>query len=234
MNANKHTNENSTVSTRSATASRRRGISLMEVLISAFIMAVGLLGVAALLPVGYHEANAGAVADRSAVLGQQAFRDFRIRGIIPPARTDSNSWNEPLILPVGVDQRYRSGDDERYTWMIWACREPYNPTKLKRSWHKDGDGEEVEGYGDTFSDRYIDYSGYENAQDSTDDESLVRVLVFVFHLEDPSVQLFKPDEAEKCPKVNRPVAVFEKLMRLDGQPNGSDPINTTPWGAGLE
>jgi hypothetical protein len=238
----------------------------MEVLISAFIMAVGLLGVAALLPVGYHEANSGAVADRAALIGQQAFRDFRIRGIIPKAQTVSGTPNEPMLLPrddpsfsgninPGRDHyRYRSGDDDRYTWLIWASREPYNPDKLKPVRVNN-----AEGYQDSFSDRYLEFvppqltpvAPGQGPYPAVPDNSLVRVVVFVFHqeqLEETDAKedstknyAFEPESPERCPMHNRPVAVFQKVMRIDRDyfdiPNRDDEImhpDTTLWGLGLE
>jgi hypothetical protein len=69
---------------RSAT---RCGISLLEVLISMFVMLVGLLGVASLLPVGRFEVQRGAKIDRSSACGRVAFRDMKVRGVLNP-----NSW----------------------------------------------------------------------------------------------------------------------------------------------
>ena len=47
-----------------AYSARRRGISLMEVLMSIFIVSVGLFGVAALLPLAHNQAERGITADR--------------------------------------------------------------------------------------------------------------------------------------------------------------------------
>ncbi len=92
----------------------RRGVSLLEVLVSMFVLSIGLMGVAALLPVGgFHIAEAGK-ADRSATCGRAALRDIRIRRMLDrlQSATDDPSeivemwpWVEPgkpvLIDPLG-------------------------------------------------------------------------------------------------------------------------------------
>jgi type II secretory pathway pseudopilin PulG len=62
--------------------SNSRGISLLEVLIAMFILSVGLLGLAALLPVGQADIVAAGKSDRSAAAGRLAMRDLRARGIL--------------------------------------------------------------------------------------------------------------------------------------------------------
>jgi hypothetical protein len=62
----------------------RRGISLMEVLISMFVLAVGLLGVAALIPAGRHEIVEATKLETAAMIGRNAFRDIEIRRYLDP------------------------------------------------------------------------------------------------------------------------------------------------------
>ncbi len=64
----------------------RRGISLMEVLISMFVLTVGLLGVAALIPAGRHEIVEAAKLDNASMVGRAAFRDMQVRGFLNPAK----------------------------------------------------------------------------------------------------------------------------------------------------
>jgi hypothetical protein len=79
----------------------REGISLLEILISIFILAVGLLGVAALLPIGNSEVVKGSVAHRSYEVGQRAWREIRLRGYLNP-----ENWVKSSESPVPVvDQR---------------------------------------------------------------------------------------------------------------------------------
>lgn len=70
------------------------GVTLMEVLISIFILAIGLLGVAALLPVGGSEIAAGVQADRAAAVAAAAMREIRLRNILQPVQLDM-STNPP-------------------------------------------------------------------------------------------------------------------------------------------
>ncbi|MEE3220836.1 MAG: prepilin-type N-terminal cleavage/methylation domain-containing protein, partial [Planctomycetota bacterium] len=62
-----------------------RGITLMEVLIAIFVLAVGLMGVAALLPVGKSQVQKGTVQQRAATLATKAFESLKTRGILKPS-----------------------------------------------------------------------------------------------------------------------------------------------------
>jgi Tfp pilus assembly protein PilV len=60
---------------------RRAGISLMEVLISIFIMAIGMVSIASLLPVGGIQVQKANVEEQKAICGLNAQREFQIRGM---------------------------------------------------------------------------------------------------------------------------------------------------------
>ncbi len=62
----------------------RRAVTLLEVLISIFVLAIGLLSVASLVPVASFQAQCAAIDDRKAMLGQTAARDFKVRGFLRP------------------------------------------------------------------------------------------------------------------------------------------------------
>ena len=64
--------------------SRPRGISLLEVMISIGVVGVGLIGVAALIPLAHYKAAQGVREDRKALTGRRAFREFRIRDLARP------------------------------------------------------------------------------------------------------------------------------------------------------
>lgn len=62
----------------------RPGISLLEVLIAMFVLIFGLLGVAAMFPIGQSYVFKAAQYDRGAALGQAAFNEIRVRGMLRP------------------------------------------------------------------------------------------------------------------------------------------------------
>jgi hypothetical protein len=62
----------------------RSGITLLEVLISIFVLAVGLLSVASLIPVASFQVQRAHVDDTKALIGQQAVRDARVHGFFRP------------------------------------------------------------------------------------------------------------------------------------------------------
>ncbi len=66
----------------------RTGISLLEVLISIFVLSVGLLGVAALIPIGKVAMNKVEQSDRTGFLGRAALRDIKVRGML-----GFNNWS---------------------------------------------------------------------------------------------------------------------------------------------
>ncbi len=63
---------------------RRRGVTLLEVLISIFVLAVGLLSVAALIPVAGFQVQRAQIDDRKATVGPSAARTARIIGMLRP------------------------------------------------------------------------------------------------------------------------------------------------------
>lgn len=64
-----------------------RGISLMEVLVSIGIVAIGLVSVLSLLPVAGYQAARAETEERKSALGQNAIQDLRNRGVL-----DMNNW----------------------------------------------------------------------------------------------------------------------------------------------
>lgn len=91
--------------------SARRGISLLEVLISMFVLTVGILGVAALIPLGRFETSRANRADRASAVGRAAFREFAVRDMvnmnrwlfIPPLPPNINPYMQTIFCdPLGV------------------------------------------------------------------------------------------------------------------------------------
>jgi len=62
----------------------RAGISLLEVLFAVGVLSVGILAMAALIPLGAYELLEAQKLDQSATLGRAAFRDLEVRGLLQP------------------------------------------------------------------------------------------------------------------------------------------------------
>jgi hypothetical protein len=78
----------------SAGVARRSGLSLLEVLISMFVLLVGLLGVAALIPAGKSQINDANKLSTSSAVGNLAYRDLKTRGILQPlANVSGGTFN---------------------------------------------------------------------------------------------------------------------------------------------
>ena len=80
----------------------RRGVTLLEVLISMGILLVGLLGAASLFPVGSYFMQRGDIADRGSQIAQQAFADLVTRGIDPD---EWQVWDNGAYRPMGQSMR---------------------------------------------------------------------------------------------------------------------------------
>jgi hypothetical protein len=72
----------------------RRGISLLEVLASIGVMSIGLLALAALLPIGRYTLGEAAKADRAGDCGRAGMRDVIVRRMLDP-----NNWVSPTGDP---------------------------------------------------------------------------------------------------------------------------------------
>jgi hypothetical protein len=87
----------------------RLGISLVEVLIAMGILTIGLLGVAALFPVGAFYMQKGDVADRGSAVAQAAFNEALARGVLNPENwlvwEDGNTLGVLSPPPASTFQR---------------------------------------------------------------------------------------------------------------------------------
>jgi type II secretory pathway pseudopilin PulG len=72
------------------TTNWRSGITLLEVLIAAGILVVGLTSVLAMLPAAGSLFGEASMSDRAASLASNAAADLRFRGIFPPSHFSSN------------------------------------------------------------------------------------------------------------------------------------------------
>ena len=79
----------------------RRGITILEVLISIGILSVGLASVLALLPAGGSQARKAMVEDRRTTLGENALADFQARGFLNPVNWSGSSTPPVMIDPLG-------------------------------------------------------------------------------------------------------------------------------------
>lgn len=95
LHRSQHAGAFRTGSRRLAWRRARRGISLLEVLISMLVLAVGLLGMASLLPIGRFEMTETGKIDRASTLGRASFRDSLVRGYLRPG-----SWLYANNTPV--------------------------------------------------------------------------------------------------------------------------------------
>ena len=81
----------------------RSGISLMEVLIGVFVLSIGLLGVAAMIPIGKLAMIETAKSDRTGACGRAALREVKIRRMLDP---DFWSTAAPTTNPFIIDPLY--------------------------------------------------------------------------------------------------------------------------------
>ena len=77
----------------------RLGLTLIEILMTIFVLAIGLLGVAALLPVGTFQMRQGQIAQRSAEIGSGALDTIEASGINHPGRWLANTRAGPPTSP---------------------------------------------------------------------------------------------------------------------------------------
>ena len=84
----------------------RGGLTLIEILMTIFVLAIGLLGVAALLPVGTFQMRQGQIAQQSAEVGSRALDTIEASGINHPGRWLTYLFQGPPVnayLPFPFD-----------------------------------------------------------------------------------------------------------------------------------
>jgi prepilin-type N-terminal cleavage/methylation domain-containing protein len=110
-----------------------RGVSLLEVLISIFVLSIGLLGVAAMIPVGRFEIVEAAKADRSAVVGRAAMRDVMVRRMAEPMQWTCDTTPSYVSMWFSASGAYTPGYeyvliDPLYCSQVGYGRFPANAT----------------------------------------------------------------------------------------------------------
>lgn len=83
--------------------SPRSAFSLAEVLIAMGILTIGLLGVAAVFPVGGHYMQSGDIADRASAVAQAALEDAIIRGHLDPENWVAIHFDQTRGLTPGSE-----------------------------------------------------------------------------------------------------------------------------------
>lgn len=85
----------------------RRAVTLLEVLVSMGVMSVGLLGVAALIPLGRMELAEAKKLDNTATIGRWAFRDLMVHGYLQPEMwVDGETGKQAIDPAFASSQQY--------------------------------------------------------------------------------------------------------------------------------
>jgi len=184
---------------------RCRGISLIEVLMSIFIVSIGLLGVLSLVPVGHLEAQKGSAADRASVIGEYAMRDFRIRGLHAndPRQTnrDNIDYFKQNCSGYVCFGPFRSQDEPRYAWISLLESTAVRVGSIRGGNAGNAGAGGEPGTGVAYNSR--------------------RLKVRVFFL--PKADLYEADpgtDDNGQPIESEPIATYERVVRFD---------NTSPW-----
>lgn len=82
----------------------RRGVSIIEVLISIGVAFIGLVGVMAVIPLALSQVSRGDTADRASRLGQNAIEEFNLREMRHP-----NNWRWPNTTRASLDPTLPNG-----------------------------------------------------------------------------------------------------------------------------
>ena len=98
----------------------KRGVTLLEVLISILVASVGLLGAIAIFPLALAKARAGRTADVTAVAGESAMADILVRGI--HKRENWLMWNQASSSAMAVPETFRRNNSPIFGHVI--CIDP--------------------------------------------------------------------------------------------------------------
>jgi len=90
----------------------RRGVTLMEVLISIFVLSVGLLGVAALIPLGGATILETSKADRAGDCGRAGLRQVKVRRMLDPQNWVHRSGSSTTNWMYSISGNYVSNSPD--------------------------------------------------------------------------------------------------------------------------
>jgi hypothetical protein len=96
----------------------RRGITLLEVLVAMLVLTIGVLGMAAIIPLGKLELAEGDISDNSSTVGRWAFRELSVRGYLRP-----EMWADPETGATVIGTT--NGTAERYSLTPTNCGRIY-------------------------------------------------------------------------------------------------------------
>lgn len=112
----------------------RRGISLLEVLVSIGVLLVGFVGAATLLPIAKFYSTEANKYNRASVLGQVALHDLQIRGYLSPKK-----WVDPagafgfvnssflVVDPLGMSYAAANGQPQPVFFPAWPYTQANPP-----------------------------------------------------------------------------------------------------------
>ena len=88
----------------------RKGVSLLEVLAAIGVLSIGMLGLAAPLPIGRYTLSEATKADRAGQCGRAALHDVIVRRMLDP-----NNWNSGNVRQRGLcSSSTREGSGKRH------------------------------------------------------------------------------------------------------------------------
>ena len=110
----------------------RRALTLVEVLIAIGVLAVGLLGVASIFPVGGYYMQSGDVADRGAAIAQAALEDAVVRGYLDPESWVGHQINDNATTPGTTFRTISTANTSAFMRMTSGVAELFNTGQTVR------------------------------------------------------------------------------------------------------
>jgi Tfp pilus assembly protein PilV len=103
------------------TQQRQNGFSLMEVNMAIFVMAVGILGMVALYPLGLRESTQG-----QADLKQAMFADYVLKQLVAAASQTNITWTEGTNFPpLTISRKFRTKQSDASQFSFGCARDSW-------------------------------------------------------------------------------------------------------------